>query len=168
MLHCPSSNCKLASGIAPIPEMMAQGVRVSLGADGAACNNNLDAFQEMRLAALIHKPRFGPQALPAQDVLRMATRSGAAALGLDDRIGSIEVGKQADLVLLDLNQAHTQPASNHNLISRIVYAARASDVRHVFVAGRQVVRDGVLLTDDEARIVSRADQALRQLAAAIG
>ncbi|HEY0739536.1 MAG TPA: 5'-deoxyadenosine deaminase [Herpetosiphonaceae bacterium] len=168
VLHCPSSNCKLASGIAPIPEMLAQGVRVSLGADGAACNNNLDAFQEMRLAALIHKPRFGPQALPAQDVLRMATRDGAAALGLEDRIGSIEVGKQADLVLLDLDQVHVQPASDHNLISRIVYATHAGDVRHVFVGGRQVVRDGALLTDDETRIVKQANQALRQMTGAIG
>lgn len=168
VLHCPSSNCKLASGIAPIPDMLAQGVRVSLGADGAACNNNLDAFQEMRLAALIHKPRFGPQAMPAQDVLRLATIGGAAALGLDDQIGSIEVGKQADLVLLDLRHAHAQPASNHNLISRIVYAARAGDVRHIFVGGRQVVRDGALLTDDETRIVNQANQALRQLAQSIG
>ncbi|MBV9787091.1 MAG: 5'-deoxyadenosine deaminase, partial [Chloroflexi bacterium] len=168
VLHCPSSNCKLASGIAPIPEMLAQGVHVSLGADGAACNNNLDAFQEMRLAALIHKPRFGPQAMPAQDVLRLATIGGAAALGLDDQIGSIEVGKQADLVLLDLGQAHVQPASDHNLISRIVYAARAGDVRHVFVGGRQVVRDGALLADDEARIVSQANQALRHMTQTIG
>lgn len=168
VLHCPSSNCKLASGIAPIPEMLAQGVRVSLGADGAACNNNLDAFQEMRLAALIHKPRFGPQALPAQDVLRMATHSGAAALGLEDQIGSIEVGKQADLVLLDLNHAHAQPAGNHNLISRIVYAAHASDVRHVLIGGREVVRNGALLTDDETRIVKRANQALRRMTGAMG
>ena len=168
VLHCPSSNCKLASGIAPIPEMLAHGVHVSLGADGAACNNNLDAFQEMRLAALIHKPRFGPQAMPAHDVLRLATIGGAAALGLDDQIGSIEVGKQADLVLLDLGQAHVQPASDHNLISRIVYAARAGDVQHVFVGGRQVVRDGALLADDEARIVSQAHQALRHMTQTIG
>ncbi|HEX6287989.1 MAG TPA: 5'-deoxyadenosine deaminase [Herpetosiphonaceae bacterium] len=163
VLHCPSSNCKLASGIAPIPELIARGVAVSLGADGAACNNNLDAFQEMRLAALIHKPRCGPQAMPASEVLRLATRGGAAALGLADQIGSIEMGKQADVVLLDLDGAHTQPADEHTLISRIVYAARAADVRHVFIGGRQVVRDQKLLTGDETRIVAQANRALDQL-----
>jgi 5-methylthioadenosine/S-adenosylhomocysteine deaminase len=168
VLHCPSSNCKLASGIAPIPEMIERGVAVSLGADGAACNNNLDMFQEMRLAALIHKPRCGPQALPAHEVLRLATRGGAAALGLAGQIGSIEVGKQADLVLLDLGAAHTQPASEHTLVSRIVYAARATDVRHVFVDGQQVVRDRVLITDDETRITAQAQHALREIARVSG
>ncbi len=163
VLHCPSSNCKLASGFAPIPLMQRAGVRLSLGADGAACNNNLDAFQEMRLAALIHKPRFGPEALPAESILRMATRGGAAALGLEAEIGSLEVGKRADVVLLDLGGAHAQPEAHDNLISRIVYAARSSDVRHVFVDGRHVVRDGQLTTEDESRIARRANDSLRAI-----
>lgn len=167
VLHCPSSNCKLASGIAPIPLMQGRGVSVSLGADGAPCNNNLDMFGEMRLAALIHKPRFGPQALPAYEILRMATRGGAAALGLADEIGSIQVGKQADLLLLDLGSAHVQPESDGTLISRIVYAARGSDVRHVWVGGRHVVRNGALQTDDEAHIVVRANDALRSMLATV-
>lgn len=163
VLHCPSSNCKLASGFAPIPLMQRAGVSLSLGADGAPCNNNLDGFHEMRLAALIHKPRFGPEALPAASILRMATRGGAAALGLEAEIGSLEVGKRADVVLLDLGGAHAQPESDGNLMSRIVYAARSTDVRHVFVDGRHVVRDGRLTTEDESRIVRRANDSLRSL-----
>src|SRR5262249_59561662 len=88
LLHCPSSNLKLASGVAPIPELLGQGVQVSLGADGAPCNNNLDGFMEMRLAAIVHLPRAGAAAMPARDVVRMATLGGAQALGLDGEIGS--------------------------------------------------------------------------------
>src|SRR6185503_10059410 len=95
LLHCPSSNLKLASGVAEIPELAEAGVAVSLGADGAPCNNNLDGFMEMRLAALIHKPRAGSSAMPARQVVRMATMGGARALGLDGEIGSLEVGKKA-------------------------------------------------------------------------
>src|SRR5690606_4685064 len=93
--HCPSANLKLASGIAPIPEYLADGVNVALGADGAACNNRLDAFAEMRLAALVHKPRCGPRSMPARTVLEMATLGGARALGIDRDVGSIEIGKLA-------------------------------------------------------------------------
>src|SRR5437773_9358609 len=102
VVHCPSSNLKPGSGIAPVPEMLAAGCRVSLGADGAPCNNRLDAFEEMRLAALIQKPRLGSDALPAAQVLELATLGGAKALGLEAEIGSIEPGKKADLVALDL------------------------------------------------------------------
>src|SRR6185436_16438850 len=118
VVHCPSSNLKLGSGVAPIPEMLAAGCRVGLGADGAACNNRLDAFEEMRLAALIQKPRLGPEALPAAQVLELATLGGARALGLEAEIGSIEVGKRADVVVLDLDSPRTQPAEA-DLISRI-------------------------------------------------
>jgi cytosine/adenosine deaminase-related metal-dependent hydrolase len=97
LLHCPSSNLKLASGVAQVPELLAAGVSVSLGADGAPCNNNLDGFMEMRLAALVHKPRVGPRAMPASTVVRLATMGGAAALGLADKIGSLEPGKRADV-----------------------------------------------------------------------
>jgi 5-methylthioadenosine/S-adenosylhomocysteine deaminase len=132
VVHCPSSNLKLASGFAKIPEMMDMGVFVSLGADGAPCNNNLDAFMEMRLAALIHKPRLGPTAMPATKVLEMATKGGAEAMGMKDEIGSIEPGKRADIIILDIDHAHAAPTENVNLISRIVYEAKAADVETTF------------------------------------
>jgi cytosine/adenosine deaminase-related metal-dependent hydrolase len=143
--HCPSSNLKLGSGIAPIPEMLAAGCRVGIGADGAPCNNRLDAFEEMRLAALIQKPRLGPESLPAAQVLEMATLGGARALGLEAELGSIEAGKRADLTVIDLSGPHAQPETG-DLMSRIVYSARAADVRHVIVDGELVVRDAELRT----------------------
>jgi 5-methylthioadenosine/S-adenosylhomocysteine deaminase len=167
VVHCPSSNLKLGSGIAPIPEMLAAGCHVALGADGAPCNNRLDGFEEMRLAALIQKPRLGPEALPAAKVLELATLGGARALGLEHEIGSIEVGKRADLVALDLSGPHGQPAAG-DLASRLVYAARAPDVRHVLVDGRLVVRSGRLLTADLDEIRVKANAAARRLRRAAG
>jgi 5-methylthioadenosine/S-adenosylhomocysteine deaminase len=165
--HCPSSNLKLGSGIAPIPEMLAAGCRVALGADGAPCNNRLDAFEEMRAAALIQKPRLGPEALPAAQVLELATLGGARALGLDAEIGSIEVGKRADLVVLDLEGPHAQPAEA-DLVSRIVYSARAADVRHVLVDGRVVVKDRALKTAKIEEILRAANAQARRLRRAVG
>ena len=167
VVHCPSSNLKLGSGIAPIPEMLATGCRVAIGADGAPCNNRLDAFTEMRLAALIQKPRLGPDVLPAAQVLELATLGGARALGLETEIGSIEVGKRADVTVLDLQGPHAQP-EDADLISRIVYSARAADVRHVIVDGRIVVRDGVLITSDLSEIRRAANAAARRLRRAVG
>ena len=160
VVHCPSSNLKLGSGIAPVPEMLAAGCRVGLGADGAACNNRLDGFTEIRLAALIQKPRLGPEALPAMQALELATLGGARALGLEAEIGSIEVGKRADITVLDLSGPHAQP-EHDDIISRIVYSARASDVRHVLVDGRLVVSDGKLKTAkvDEIRRTANAEAA---------
>lgn len=166
VVHCPSSNLKLGSGIAPIPAMLAAGCRVALGADGAPCNNRLDAFSEMRLAALIQKPRHGPEALPAPQALELATLGGARALGLEDEIGSIEVGKRADLIALDLSGPHVQPESD--LVSRLVYGARAADVRHVMVDGRVVVKDGVLKTGDVREICREANRWAGRLARAVG
>lgn len=159
LLHCPSSNLKLASGIAAVPELMAEGVPVSLGADGAACNNNLDGFLEMRLCALIHKPRVGPAALPARQVVKMATVGGARALGLESEIGSLEMGKRADLIVVDTQAAHVVPTDSP--YSALVYACRSTDVRHVVVSGRALVRSRALLTldagaaADDARIRGR-------------
>jgi len=167
VVHCPSSNLKLGSGLAPIPEMLAAGCRVAIGADGAPCNNRLDAFTEMRLAALIHKPRLGPEVMPAAQVLELATLGGARALGLENDIGSIEVGKCADLIALDLEGPHTQP-SEADLVSRIVYSARAADVRHVIVDGRVVVRAGELKTGDLAEIRATANKEARRLRRAVG
>jgi len=166
VVHCPSSNLKLGSGLAPIPEMLQAGCRVAIGADGAPCNNRLDGFAEMRLAALIHKPRLGPEVMPATQVLELATLGGARALGLESEIGSIEVGKRADLIALDLDGPHAQPEAA-DLVSRIVYSASAADVRHVIVDGRVVVRDGVLKTADLAKIRATANKEARRLVAAL-
>src|SRR5262249_27575804 len=110
VMHCPSSNLKLGSGIAPVHEMLEKGISVSIGADGAPCNNNLDIFMEMRLAALLQKMRKGPGALPAIAAYRLATIEGARALGLENEIGTIDIGKRADIVILNLNQLHCSPA----------------------------------------------------------
>ncbi len=159
--HCPSSNLKLASGFARVAEMLDRGISVSLGADGAPCNNRLDMFTEMRTAALLQKVLRGPRALPALTALRMATTNGARALGLDDQIGSIEVGKRADLQLLDLNRLHTTPRSDP--VSTIVYAAEASDVETVIIDGRIVMRDRELLTLDERVVIEQANNEAQQL-----
>ena len=167
VVHCPSSNLKLGSGLAPIPEMLAAGCRVAIGADGAPCNNRLDGFAEMRLAALIQKPRLGPEVMPAAQVLELATLGGARALGLQADIGSIEVGKCADIIALDLAGPHAQP-EDADLVSRIVYSARAADVRHVIVDGRVVVRDGELKTADVGEIRATANKEARRLRRAAG
>ncbi|MCU1503994.1 MAG: N-ethylammeline chlorohydrolase [Ilumatobacteraceae bacterium] len=161
--HCPSANLKLASGIAPIPEYLADGVNVALGADGAACNNRLDAFTEMRLAALIHKPRLGPRAMPARTVLAMATLGGARALGLADEIGSLDVGKRADVIAVRMDRPHAWPGTASDPADRLVYASQATDVDHVVVDGRLVVRSGVLQTADVATLQVDAERARRTL-----
>jgi cytosine/adenosine deaminase-related metal-dependent hydrolase len=138
--HCPSSNLKLASGIAKVPDLLAQGINVALAADGAPCNNNLDAFVEMRLAALIHKPRSGPTAMKASTVFEMATLRGARALGLEDTIGSLEEGKAADVAVVDPRKLHAAPSADP--YSLLVYALTGRDVEHVFVGGIQRVKNG--------------------------
>jgi cytosine/adenosine deaminase-related metal-dependent hydrolase len=152
----------LASGVARIPELLDQGVNVCLGADGAACNNNLDMFSEMRLASLIQKPRTGAASMPASRVLEMATLGGARALGLEDEIGSIEPGKRADLTVVDLSQAHATPEGE--LLGQLVYSARSSDVVHVIIDGRMVMRDRQLLTIDEGALVAEARAQARKVA----
>jgi cytosine/adenosine deaminase-related metal-dependent hydrolase len=162
VVHCPSSNLKLASGVAKIPELLAAGCRVAIGADGAPCNNRLDVFAEMRLAALIQKPRLGADALPAGRVLELATLGGARALGLEAELGSIAPGKRADLVVLDLREPHLHPAIG-DPVSLVVYAACASDVRDVFVDGKPVVLGHELLTASIEEIVREADRCAAEL-----
>jgi len=159
--HCPSSNLKLASGICPVPELIAAGIAVAIGADGAPCNNNLDGFIELRLAALLHKHRVGPRAMPASEVVRMDTLGGAAALGLEHRVGSLEVGKRGDVIAVDLSALHATPKAPP--WSAIAYAAKSSDVRHVAVDGALVVRDRALLTLDVAKVRDRANSAAMRL-----
>jgi 5-methylthioadenosine/S-adenosylhomocysteine deaminase len=159
--HCPSSNLKLASGIARVAEMLDLGVSVSLGADGAPCNNRLDMFTEMRAAALLQKVLRGSRALPALTALRMATTGGARALGLSDQIGSVEAGKRADLQLINLDRLHTTPRPDP--ISTIVYAAEAGDVETVIIDGKIVMRDGDLITLKEHDVIADALSQSHQL-----
>ena len=163
VLHCPSSNLKLGSGIAPITRYLERGVPGSLGADGAPCNNNLDALREARLAALLQKPTFGPTALPAWTALELLTVAGARALGLEDEIGTLEPGKRADLVEIDLGGAHLAP--NGDVASRVVYAADRSDIVRVFVDGAVAVERGAPTWIDPADVV---DAANREAAALFG
>ncbi|MFH1461039.1 MAG: amidohydrolase, partial [Patescibacteria group bacterium] len=138
VVHCPVSNMKLASGIMPLPEMMEAGVNVCLGTDSACSNNNLDMFEEMKVAALLHKiNKLDPTAAKAQTILDMATINGAKALNLEKEIGSLEKGKQADLIILDFEKSHLIP--HHNLISHLVYSAQGSDVETVLINGRKVM-----------------------------
>ena len=166
VMHCPGSNLKLGSGIAPVAEMRARGISVSLGADGAACNNRLDIFDEMRLAATLQAVRKAPGALPARDVVWMATREGARALGLDAEIGSIETGKKADLVLLDRDRPHLCPSVDP--WSAIVYSARGTDVRTVLVDGEVLVHDFTLTRQDAGAVTATARAAAAELARRAG
>ena len=160
--HCPSSNLKLGSGIAPVPDFLSRGIRVGLGADGAPCNNWLDVMTEMRLASLLPRPRFGPAAIPAERIVEMATIGGAAALGLDGDIGSLEPGKQADLVLVDPRGLHALP-TGESVYATLVHALRASDVRHTVVAGRILYSKGehVGLSAEALRV--RAEEQWKRL-----
>lgn len=149
--HCPTSNAKLASGICRVPEMLEAGVNVGLGTDGAPCNNTNDLMQEMKLAGIIHKAKsYNPTLVPAETVLEMATINGAKALGLDDSIGSLEVGKKADFVGIDMRKVHLQPYFNP--VSAIVYSATGGDVKLVAVNGKIVVENGLLKTMDEDEV----------------
>jgi len=154
VLHCPTANLKLGSGIARIAEMMEKGVSVAIGADGASCNNTLDIFTEMKLAGLLQKVRLGADALPARDIMALATLGGAAALGQQNTIGSIEIDKKADLVVLDLGKPHSVPGGE-DIYSQIVYSARPDNVEQVWVDGKLVVDKGKLQTLNEEDIVAR-------------
>jgi 5-methylthioadenosine/S-adenosylhomocysteine deaminase len=159
--HCPSSNLKLGSGLARVAEMLARRIPVSLGADGAACNNRLDMFTEMRTAALLQKLAHGPEALPAARVLSMATIDGARALGLEKEIGSLEAGKRADVIVVDLDQLHSTPPGD--VVSALVYSAVAPDVRTTIIEGQVLMRGGELLTMNEASVIEEANREAKSL-----
>jgi 5-methylthioadenosine/S-adenosylhomocysteine deaminase len=155
VVHNPESNMKLASGIAPVPEMLSQGLTVGLGTDGCASNNNLDLFSEMDTAAKLHKVNtLDPTVMDALTVLRMATIEGAKALGLQDITGSLKVGKKADVIVIDTHQPHLTPM--YNATSHLVYAARGNDVMHSIINGQPVMEDRKLLTLDLAEIIAHA------------
>jgi 5-methylthioadenosine/S-adenosylhomocysteine deaminase len=163
VVHNPRSNLKLASGVAPVPDMLRAGVLVGLGTDGAASNNALDLLAEIQMAALLHKGvRLDPQAVPAAAALEMATIGGARALKLDHLVGSLEPGKRADMVIIDLDEDNLVPL--YDPVSHLAYAVAAADVRTVVVDGRIVLRDGVLISADEREIRRQ----VRALAVGIG
>jgi 5-methylthioadenosine/S-adenosylhomocysteine deaminase len=153
----PESNMKLASGISPVPRLLAQGITVGLGTDGCASNNNLDLFEEMDTAAKLHKVgAMDPTVLDAFTVLKMATLSGARALGMADRVGSLEVGKKGDVIVVDTRKPHLTPM--YNPYSHLVYAAKGSDVNHSLINGKLVMEDRKLLTLDLQNVLGMAEE----------
>ncbi|WP_253274541.1 amidohydrolase [Nostoc sp. PCC 7107] len=166
VIHNPESNLKLASGFAPVPAMVQAGIKVGLGTDGAASNNDLDMWEAIRLTALIHKgTTLDPTTLPARTVLRMATLGGAEALGLADKIGAVKVGLQADLIQVDLTSAHLTPL--YDVISHLVYAAKAEDVDTVIVDGKVLMSERKVLTVDTKQVRREAIRIGEQIQAEI-
>ncbi len=165
VLHCPSSNLKLGSGVARIPEYRSRGITVSLGADGAPCNNTLDMFHEMRLAALMQKPIHGPATMDAGAVFEMATLGGAASLGIAHEVGSLEAGKKADIVLLDVQRLWNPYAAQQSdgLYSAIVYSGTPENVHSVMIDGKWVYRNRRHLTLDEEQLRQQAAKELERL-----
>jgi 5-methylthioadenosine/S-adenosylhomocysteine deaminase len=161
IVHCPSANLKLGSGIARIADLDALGVQLALGADGAPCNNNLDPWMELRHAALLSKVTGGVESLPAARAFRLATLDGARALGLDHLVGSLEVGKRADVVVVRTDGAHAEPGGD--VYSRLVYACTSRDVEHVFVDGAQVVKHQEHQVLDADHVVGRARAEAKKL-----
>jgi len=162
MVHCPESNMKLGSGVAAVPKWLEDGLTVGIGTDGCASNNNLDLFKEMDMAAKLHKVYTGdPTVMDAVAVLKMATIGGARAIGREREIGSLEIGKQADVIIIDVSKPHLFPL--YNPISHIVYSASGADVREVMVAGRFLVRDRHLMTIDIDDVMDQVNRLARQI-----
>ncbi|MEN6351593.1 MAG: amidohydrolase [Syntrophomonas sp.] len=153
--HNPESNMKLASGIAPVPQMLEAGIPVALGTDGASSNNNLDMLQEMRTCAFLHKVNaMNPTVLPAYQALEMATANGAASLGLDKEVGRLRPGMKADMIIMGLGEAHMTP--RYDILANIVYSAQAADVKTVIIDGKIVMEDREIKTLDEEEILKQA------------
>lgn len=165
IVHCPSANLKLGSGIARVHDLAAGGVQLALGADGAPCNNNLDPWTELRHAALLAKVRTGVTTLPARQALELATIEGARALGIERELGSLEVGKRADLVIVRIDGPHVEPGGD--AWSRLVYGCTARDVTHVMVDGKLVVRDGEHAQLDREQVLRRAREQAKKLVARV-
>lgn len=167
---CPVSNMKLATGgVAPIPEMLREGVKVTIGTDGSTTNNSLDMFGEMKALALLQKAsRWDPTVVPAQEALDFATVSAAAALGLEREIGSIEVGKRADIVIMDHASPAIRPLTKENAVSNMVYSAGRGDVRSVLCYGNVVIKDRVPQTLDLGQVIEDAQGAMAKITARVG
>jgi cytosine/adenosine deaminase-related metal-dependent hydrolase len=162
--HCPSANLKLGSGIAPISQYLKEGISVTLGADGAPCNNNLSIFNEMRLASLIQKPIHGTEVMDAKTLFRMATIEGAKALHLQDEVGSIEVGKKADLVLIDLDYySNSYSDSDECVYSDIVFSSTTENVKSVMVDGKWLVKNRESLVYDQQGLIANGKEQLKEL-----
>ena len=166
VIHNPTSNMKLASGISPVTEMLRAGVLVGLGTDGAAGNNDLDMWEEMRLAAFLQKvDRMDPEVMSAQTVLTMATSGGAEAIGLRDRIGALSIGMKADLIQVSFDDVHFVPT--YDVISHLVYVADEQDVATVIVDGRLLMRDKMVLSVDTDRVAQEARELAKRIQAAL-
>lgn len=160
--HNPVSNMKIANGVAPIPKMLSHDIMVGIGTDGPASNNSLDMFREMKIAALLHKSHLSdPTVVPALEVLKMGTIYGAKVLRIDKEVGSLEVGKKADVIMVNLNNAHLTPL--HNIVSLIIYAAMGSDVDFVMVDGQVLLENGKLTKIDEQKIYEKAQKNAEEL-----
>ena len=158
--HNPESNMKLGSGVAPIPRMLKEGITVSLATDGAASNDNLDMFEAIRTSALLHKlASQDPSVISAEKVMQMATIDAARAIGEENRIGSIEAGKKADLILINLKKPHLQPI--HDVVKTLVYCANGSDVEMTIVDGKIILKNGRILGVNEGRIIREAEEVVR-------
>ncbi len=170
--HCPTSNMKLGNGVAPVPALLDAGIAVGLGTDSVMTNNNLDMFEEMRQASLVQKLTTGDASvLPCRQVLRMATMGSAAALGLADEIGSLEVGKRADMIIVDLNSSHLWPVFTEgagNVAEQLVYAGRGGDVRTTIVGGQVLMDDRAVTTIDAAEVRELVGREARDLLEAAG
>ena len=160
--HNPESNMKLASGIAPVPKLLAAGIPVALGTDGASSNNNLDMLQEMRTCALLHKvSTMDPTVLPAYKALEMATVNGAQALGLDNQIGKLQKGYKADMIIINLEAAHQIP--RYDIVANLVYAGQASDVDTVIIDGKIVMKNRQIVTLNEAEVINKVKKIAARL-----
>jgi 5-methylthioadenosine/S-adenosylhomocysteine deaminase len=167
VIHNPESNMKLASGVAPVPDMLGAGVTVGLGTDGCASNNNLDLFQEMDTAAKIHKVhRLDPTTMPAETVVRMATCGGAKALGMDNLTGSLQAGMKGDIILVDLKKPHLTPL--YNEYSHLVYAVKGDDVKTAIINGKTVMKDRNLLTLDVVEVMERVNRIALRIRKSLG
>lgn len=163
IVHCPSSNMKLASGVCRVPELSKLGIDIGIAADGAPCNNRLDMFSEMKLASLMQKVRLGPTVMNCKEVLYMATMGGAKVMGLQDEIGSLEEGKKADIILMNLNSIPNTPSFNVDVMSSIVYSASSNDVDTTIVNGKVLMENRKLTTLDEKDIMESSNKAIERL-----
>ena len=166
ILHCPSSNLKLASGIAHIEKYLNEGLQISIGADGAPCNNNLDPFIEMRLCALLQKPIFGSEALSARKALEIATLGGAVALGMENKIGRLKEGLLADIITID--RSHPSVCTVENPYSAIVYSCSGRDVTNTIINGQLVVKNKAHQVLDEELVKHNAKSELNKMIKRIG
>lgn len=163
IVHCPSSNAKLSSGVAKIPELLEMGVDVGIAADGAPCNNNLDMLLEMRLSSLIQKLRLGPKVMDCKKVLYLATMGGAKVMGMENEIGSLEEGKKADIIIMNLNKIHNTPSYNVDIESTIVYSAKSEDIETTIINGKILMENRKLNGMNEYEIIKKCNSSIERL-----